>query len=105
MEKDTITLEEKHAGMVNLLAKDPGLLMDEMTRTKADLNHAIIGIAGEVGEFAEFVEIVEIREHPVDRDNLVEEMGDMEFYLQQLRHRAEIKREDVFSHTFNVDKD
>ena len=32
---------------------------------------------------------------PLDRDNVVEELGDIEFYLQQLRVRLSITREET----------
>lgn len=46
--------------------------------------HMAVGIAGEVGELLDAVKKVVIYNKPIDMENVVEELGDIEFYLTGL---------------------
>ena len=59
---------------------------------QADADHMVIGIAGEVGEVADCVKKFTIYGKPLDRKNLVEELGDIEFYLAGLRQLFGVSR-------------
>lgn len=48
---------------------------------QAELLHAAIGIAGEAGELLDAVWHHVCSGEPLDRENVVEELGDLEFYL------------------------
>lgn len=52
------------------------------TPQQAELLHAAIGLAGEAGELLDAVRKHVFDGQPLDRDNVVEEMGDLCFYLQ-----------------------
>jgi len=82
---------------VGVLRKDPVALADETTPFKADLNHAIIGICGEAGEVADAVKKFTIYNQVYDDAriaHITEELGDLEFYMQQLRNAIGVSRED-----------
>lgn len=49
------------------------------------LLHATIGIAGEAGELLDAIKKHWVYGKPLDIDNVVEELGDIEFYCQALR--------------------
>jgi NTP pyrophosphatase (non-canonical NTP hydrolase) len=59
------------------------------------LLHAAVGIAGEAGELLDAVKKTWVYERPLDIANLVEELGDLEFYMQAMRAELGITREQV----------
>lgn len=69
----------------------------ELTPEKADAWHASTGIAGEAGEVVDAVKRWTIYNKPLDRDNVVEELGDLEFFMEQLRQRLGITREETIA--------
>lgn len=56
----------------------------EMETPAATLMHAAIGVAGEGGELLDAVKKNWVYGKPVDRDNLLEEMGDAYFYMRKI---------------------
>lgn len=48
----------------------------------AHRNHMLIGIAGEAGELLDAVKKYAIYLKPLDRENVVEELGDINFYIR-----------------------
>ena len=52
------------------------------TPEQCELLHAAIGIAGEAGELLDAVRKHVFDEQPLDEDNVIEEMGDLCFYLE-----------------------
>lgn len=55
--------------------------------------HAILGISGECGELLDAIKKHVIYGKPIDRENLIEELGDIEFYLQHFRAITGISRD------------
>lgn len=51
------------------------------TPSQCELLHAAIGLAGEAGELLDAVRKHVFDGQPLDRDNVVEELGDLEFYM------------------------
>jgi len=49
-----------------------------------DLLHATIGLVGEVGELADAVKRNQFYGLPLDRENILEELGDIFYYLTAL---------------------
>jgi NTP pyrophosphatase (non-canonical NTP hydrolase) len=78
MNNDAILEAQKT--MVNALAKPGCQLQQEMTPTKAHLNHMLIGLCGEVGEIADCIKKYTMYRKALDVDNLKEEIGDLLFY-------------------------
>jgi hypothetical protein len=70
--------------MVSELRKDPHVILAELTAQKCDMMHAAIGLTGEAGEICLAVVAMVTRSAPLDIVNIVEELGDMEFYANQL---------------------
>jgi NTP pyrophosphatase (non-canonical NTP hydrolase) len=76
--------EIKHNEMVRALAKDGWLIKNEMSGQDCHLLHMALGFVGEVAELQEpFEDYCDLK--PLDVENVVEELGDMEFYLEGLR--------------------
>ena len=68
--------------MVAKLAKDGSQILTEMTSEKAHLWHMATGLSGEAAE---------LLDHN-GADNLLEELGDIEFYLEGIRESLEAER-------------
>ena len=70
-----------HPELVTALLKPGEAIIASLTPTKADALHNAVGISGEIGEIAETV----LSFSPMlDRTNLIEELGDLHFYLEGL---------------------
>jgi len=57
--------------------------------------HMAIGIAGEAGELLDAIKKYVIYNKPLDLVNVVEELGDLEFYMEGLRQGVDVPRQDV----------
>ena len=57
--------------------------------------HAAVGLAGEAGEVLDVIKKVVFVGKPYNRDDLIKELGDVEFYLQALRNTTGITRDDI----------
>jgi NTP pyrophosphatase (non-canonical NTP hydrolase) len=91
-------LELQYAEMVKALAKPGDQIIAEITPDLMHCLHMAVGVAGEAGELLDAVKKLAIYNKPLTkegRDNLVEELGDLEFYMQGLRERTGITREEV----------
>ena len=71
-------VETEHRNLVTDLVKKPIDITRSLSNRKVDVLHATIGIVGEVGELIGGIA-------KMDRDNLIEELGDTEFYIRQFR--------------------
>ena len=92
MSKNT---EDKHLQMVLQLAK-PGIdIITDLTANRANLLHMAVGVAGEAGELLDAVKKHAIYNKPIDYNNVVEELGDLEFYMAGVRAALSIAREDT----------
>lgn len=91
-----------HVELVAALAKPGQDIVDEMTVEKAAAIHMALGITGEAGEASDAVKKFAMYGKPLDRDHLIEELGDLEFYLEGLRQVFDISREEVLAK--NIEK-
>lgn len=91
----TDDLNEEHAEMVHALVKPGDVILAELTGKSADLWHGATGVVGEAGELIDAVKKYCVYNKPLDRENVVEEMGDIEFYLEQIRQNLGITREET----------
>ena len=92
----------KYQAMVMNLAKDSKQILAEMTPLKCYLDHMAMGIAGEAGEVLDVVKKHTKYNKLLDRKKVVEELGDLEFYLEGLRQSLGISREEILN--ANMDK-
>lgn len=81
--------------MVAKLVKDPNSIQLNLSLSRIDLVHAVLGIAGEAGELVDAVKKNCIYNKAIDRDNIIEELGDLEFYMEQLRSNLLITRDET----------
>jgi NTP pyrophosphatase (non-canonical NTP hydrolase) len=91
----TTRTELQHQTMVAKLSK-PGVdIVLQLDPRKADLWHHATGQSGEAGELLDAIKKHVIYDKPIDRANVVEELGDLEFYLEGIRANLGIQREET----------
>lgn len=86
-----------HPELVTALVKPGAAILETLSPEKADLLHAAVGVSGEAGELLDAVKKHVIYNKPIDRENVVEELGDLEFYMEQLRQNLGITREETLA--------
>lgn len=96
-------MEQKinHSEMVKILAKKGDLILAELSPEQMHNLHMAVGVAGEAGELLDAIKKTAIYQKPIDRENVVEELGDLEFYMEGLRQGCGITREETLDHNIN----
>lgn len=84
-----------HAETVAALTKSGADIQQELTAEDCHMLHMAVGISGEAGELLDAVKKAVIYRKPLDRENVVEELGDLEFYMEGLRQGLGITREET----------
>jgi NTP pyrophosphatase (non-canonical NTP hydrolase) len=87
-----------HPELVQALAKPGADIVATLTPADAHSLHMAVGISGEAGELLDAVKKAAIYRKPIDRANVVEELGDLEFYMEGLRQGLGITRQEVLDH-------
>ena len=88
--------------MVAALAKSGAAIVEELNAEQAHNLHMAVGISGEAGELLDAIKKAAIYQKPVDRQNVIEELGDLEFYMEGLRQGLGITRKETIQG--NIDK-
>jgi len=91
----------RYGVMVNALAKPGSRIAQEMTADNAHLIHMAIGVSGEAGELLDAVKKAVIYNKVLDLNNVIEELGDLEFYMEGLRQSVGVSREQVLEHNMS----
>jgi NTP pyrophosphatase (non-canonical NTP hydrolase) len=86
-----------HSEMVTALVKSGEAILETLTPAKAHALHMAAGVAGEAGELLDAIKKHVVYNKPLDRVNAVEELGDLEFYMEGLRQGLGITREETIS--------
>lgn len=84
-----------YSEMVAALAKKGEVIANELTAEDAHLLHMTVGVSGEAGELLDAVKKAVIYRKPLDRENVIEELGDLEFYMEGLRQGLGITRQET----------
>lgn len=87
----------EHAVLVRDLAKPSHDIIRDLMPESTHVLHMAVGVAGEAGEILELAKKHSIYGKPLNRDNLVEELGDIEFYMEGLRQGVGITREECLA--------
>lgn len=90
--------EQDYEKWVMTKAKDGSIIASNLTASNAHLMHMAIGIAGESGELLDAIKKAVIYGKTLDRENAIEELGDLEFYMGGLRFALDIDRDEVIEH-------
>lgn len=86
-----------HPELVKALAKPGADIAVSLMPQAADLWHHATGVAGECGEL---LEALIHGPQELDRINLIEELGDLEFYMEGMRQNIRITRQEVFAEDY-----
>lgn len=84
--------------MARDLSKPGEEIAARMTEAEADLWHMATGVAGEAGELLDAVKKAVVYKKPLDRENVVEELGDLRFYMAGLMNRLDITEDEILAH-------
>lgn len=82
----------EYSKMVEALVKDPEQIAAEVHGREAALIHMVMGISGEAGELLDAIKKYVIYNKTLDVTNVVEELGDLEFYMEGLRQVLHLDR-------------
>ena len=86
-----------HPELVKALAKPGADIVATLTAEDAHSLHMVVGIAGEAGELLDAIKKAVIYRKPLDRDNVVEEIADIRFYLAGLMNALNISEAELFA--------
>lgn len=93
----------QHDEMVAKLAKSGSDILEDLTPLDCHINHMTVGIIGEVGELIDA--LITPAGVGIDIENVVEELGDIEFYAEGLRQAFNWDRDYVLNnhvgHSYN----
>lgn len=87
--------DDDYTPFVRSRKKPPKAIYDNLDESRCDLIHMAIGIAGEAGELLDAIKKHVCYGQPLDMANVVEELGDIEFYCEGLRQAIGWTRRDV----------
>lgn len=85
----------EYAEFVEGLCKSGADIITSLTPDKAHLLHMAVGVSGEAGELLDAIKKHVVYNMPLNLDNVIEELGDIEFYMQGLRNNLELFRSDI----------
>lgn len=88
----------KHSEMVDTLVKPGNVILEQMTEQKAHCAHMAMGVAGEGGELLDAIKKWTMYNKDLDRENVIEELGDLEFFMDGLRKSLGITRDETLRH-------
>ena len=89
----TATLQSRSFAQLSAdLAKPGGNIALDLGNNPAACHwlHMAVGISGEAGELLDAVKKAVIYQRPLDRENVVEELGDLRFYMAGLMNALNI---------------
>lgn len=95
-------LLQDYGVMVARLTKSGAEIAAEMTPGDAHLLHMAVGVSGEAGELLDAIKKSVVYRRTLNLQNVIEELGDLEFYMEGLRNYIGISRDDVL--LFNMGK-
>lgn len=90
-------MEIKYEDMVEALIKPGQAIQMTLTEDKVNLWHLATGVAGEAGELIDAIKKHVVYNKELDFENVIEELGDLEFYMEGLRQGLGITREQTLA--------
>jgi len=84
-----------HEDMVKDLVKPGREILNMLAPSEVNMIHMCLGLSGEVGELVDAIKKSVIYNQNMDMENVIEELGDIEFYMEGLRQQLSISREQV----------
>lgn len=94
--------ESQFSAHVRKLVKSPERIMSDLTPGKVNLLHVSFGLGTEVGELQDAIKKHVINGKPLDRKNVVEELGGILFYYEAILQSVGVTMDEV--RQFNMDQ-
>lgn len=91
----------EHRQMVASLVKSGEDIIVRLNPGRAHLWHMATGVAGEAGELLDAVKKHVVYNKELDRQNVIEELGDLEFYMEGIRQNIDVSRDEVLTSNYN----
>lgn len=91
-----------HNELVKAIVKPDATILMSLQPGDCNLLHMTCGVSGEAGELLDAIKKHVFYRLPLDMENVVEELGDIEFYLEGLRQQLGLTREQTL--VANVNK-
>lgn len=91
----------EHEELVTNLTKSGIDIIDGLTPEMAHLWHMGTGVAGEAGELLDAIKKHVVYGQDLDLTNVIEELGDLEFYYAGIRIALGITREQILEYNMN----
>jgi len=92
---------DKYEEFVMEKVKNGQAIIDGLNPHKAHLLHMAVGVAGEAGELLDAIKKMAVYNNELDLENLIEELGDLEFYMAGIRSKLGISRSSVLEYNQN----
>ena len=80
---------------VKKLCKSGEQITTELSPEQAHLVHMAMGVSGEAGELLDAIKKSAIYGKPLDWDNVIEECGDLLFYIQGVLNHRGVRLDEV----------
>lgn len=93
--------ELSYSNFVEVLAKEPEEVKETLSNSRINMVHGALGVAGEAGELVDAIKKCAFYNRDIDRENVVEELGDLRFYMQLIMNTLDITDEEIESHNRN----
>lgn len=95
---EQFSIEKTHANLVAQLCKPGQVIIESMDGDKMHLLHMASKLCSEAGELMDAVGKLCFYNKELDRENVMEELGDIEFYMQGLRSKLNINKYHTLLH-------
>jgi NTP pyrophosphatase (non-canonical NTP hydrolase) len=82
---------------VNSIVKPGDEIIRQLTPHQAHLLHMAVGVSGEAGELLDAIKKHCVYQKPINMENVLEEAGDILFYLTGLLNNLDISLEDCIN--------
>lgn len=83
-----------YSELVRKLIKPGADIVAMLSPEQANLWHMATGVAGEAGELLDAIKKYAVYNKSIDLTNVIEELGDLEFFMEGIRQALSLSRED-----------
>lgn len=99
---DIVTNNLTYSQFVDKLVKPPHTILETLTPDKVNLLHMVLGMSGEAGELLDNIKKYVIYNKSIDLINIIEELGDLLFYIEGIKNILQIKDREILM--YNITK-
>jgi NTP pyrophosphatase (non-canonical NTP hydrolase) len=93
--EETTLQDQPYSQFVNNLCKSGTDILIQLQPYEAHLVHMAMGVSGEAGELLDAIKKSTIYRKPLDKENVIEECGDILFFVQGILNYYALTLEDA----------